>query len=114
MVVGSGAGVYASFDQGVTWIRSGSTLPNVNTSQLQINATSRTVLLATYGRGAWRSSLPGPADLNADGSVDGADLGVILSQWGPCTATFGCAGDLNHDGQVDGGDLGILLSSFGT
>jgi len=113
MVVGSGAGVYASFDDGVSWIRSGTTLPNVNTSQLQINAAARTVLLATYGRGAWRSSLPAPADFNVDGSVDGADLSVILSQWGSCTATFGCAGDLNHDGEVDGEDLGALLSSFG-
>ena len=25
-----------------------------------------------------------PADLNRDGAVDGADLGVLLSAWGAC------------------------------
>lgn len=114
MVIGAGAGVYASFDDGVSWTRSGAPLPNVNTSQLQVDAGDRTVLLATYGRGAWRSSLPAIEDINADGVVDGADLGVILSQWGACTMAFGCQADLNHDGEIDGGDLGILLSAFGT
>jgi hypothetical protein len=23
-------------------------------------------------------------DINADGTIDGADLGVLLSAWGPC------------------------------
>jgi len=55
--------------------------------------------------------LPAPAaDLNGDGVVDGADLGILLSSWGPCD---GCAADLNGDGVVDGADLGILLSAWG-
>jgi hypothetical protein len=106
--------VYASFDDGVSWTRSGAPLPNVNTSQLQIDAGDRTVLLATYGRGAWRSILPAVEDINVDGLVDGADLGFILSQWGSCSMPFGCPSDLNGDGEVDGGDLGIMLSAFGT
>jgi hypothetical protein len=48
-----------------------------------------------------------PGDLNGDGVVDGADLGLLLSTWGRCR---GCAGDLNEDGQVNAADLGILLS----
>jgi photosystem II stability/assembly factor-like uncharacterized protein len=114
MVIGAGSGVYASFDDGVSWTRSGAPLPNVNTSQLQIDAGDRTVLLATYGRGAWRSILPAVEDINVDGLVDGADLGFILSQWGSCSMPFGCPSDLNGDGEVDGGDLGIMLSAFGT
>ena len=47
------------------------------------------------------------ADTNDDGTVDSADLGTLLSAWGPCS---GCAGDLNRDGQVDSADLGALLS----
>jgi len=50
------------------------------------------------------------ADLNGDGIVGGADLGVLLSAWGP--ASNGVA-DLNHDGSVDGLDLGMLLSQWG-
>lgn len=52
------------------------------------------------------------ADLNGDGSVDGADLGILLSAWGTCTDPC-CPSDLTGDGQVDGADLGILLASWG-
>ncbi|MFO0874548.1 MAG: CARDB domain-containing protein [Phycisphaerales bacterium] len=45
-------------------------------------------------------------DLNLDGVVDGADLGLLLGNWG------GIDGDLNGDGVVDGGDLGILLAAW--
>lgn len=46
-------------------------------------------------------------DLNADGSVDGADLGLLLGQWdGPGS------GDLNGSGVVDGADLGLLLGNW--
>lgn len=54
---------------------------------------------------------PCEGDLNGDGKVDGADLGVVLSQWGICTGE--CSGDLNGDGKVDGADLGLLLSVWG-
>jgi len=50
-------------------------------------------------------------DLTADGIVNGADLGVMLSAWGGCTG--GCAADLNRDGVVNGADLGVLLSGWG-
>jgi len=50
-----------------------------------------------------------PADLNCDGVVDGADLGILLSAWGPCVD---CPEDLNGDGVVDGADLGVLLSAW--
>jgi len=51
---------------------------------------------------------PCPSDLNGDGVVDGADLGVLLASWG-----VGNAADLNGDGVVDGADLGILLANWG-
>lgn len=50
-----------------------------------------------------------PADLTGDGNVDGADLGTLLGNWGPCT----CSADLNGDGAVDGADLGALLGAWG-
>jgi agmatine/peptidylarginine deiminase len=50
-------------------------------------------------------------DLDGDGSVGGADLGVLLGAWGPCP---GCPADLDGDGTVDGADLGLLLTAWGS
>lgn len=55
--------------------------------------------------------LPAPlfGDLDGDGQIDGADLGALLSTWGPCAA---CPADLTGDGVVDGADLGELLANW--
>ena len=53
-------------------------------------------------------------DLNLDGAVTGADLGLLLGAWGACPGgTPGCLGDLNLDGVVTGADLGLLLGAWG-
>ncbi|MBM4114790.1 MAG: hypothetical protein FJ252_02810 [Phycisphaerae bacterium] len=49
-----------------------------------------------------------PSDLNDDGSVDGADLGILLGAWGSA------GGDINGDGTTDGSDLGLLLAAWGS
>lgn len=49
-------------------------------------------------------------DLNGDGVVNGADLAILLGQWGGGAGT--CA-DLNGDGVVNGADLAILLGAWG-
>ncbi len=54
---------------------------------------------------------PGPADMNGDGVVDGADITAFFSQWGSCVACD-CTGDFNHDCSVDATDLALLLSSW--
>ena len=46
-----------------------------------------------------------PADLNSDGTVDGADAGILFSSWNQS----GIA-DLNGDGTVDGADLATLYA----
>jgi hypothetical protein len=51
------------------------------------------------------------ADLFRDLNVNGADLGILLSQWGP-NAQF-TVSDINKDGFVNGADLGLLLSFWG-
>lgn len=51
-----------------------------------------------------------PADLDLNGSVNGADLANLLSNW----FDAGCgAADLNNDGIVNGADLATLLSQWG-
>lgn len=48
-----------------------------------------------------------PGDLDLDGCVGQADLGILLSCYGmPC-------GDVDADGATDQTDLGLLLGSFG-
>jgi hypothetical protein len=59
-------------------------------------------LVATLGGSA------NPADLNGDGVVNGADLGILLAAWGGSGT-----GDLNGDGTINGADIGILLSNWG-
>jgi hypothetical protein len=55
---------------------------------------------------------PCRADLNNDGVVDLADLGILLADFG-CTAPGPCVADINGDGATDLADLGILLADFG-
>ena len=45
-------------------------------------------------------------DLNGDGAVDGADLGLLLAAWGQP------GGDLDGSGTTDGADLGLLLAAW--
>jgi hypothetical protein len=54
-----------------------------------------------------------PADLNGDGTVDGADLGLLLGQWSATRRDGANSADLNGDGVVDGADLGLLLGAWG-
>ncbi len=51
-----------------------------------------------------------PADLNLDGTVDGADLGTLLQNWGGNEVG---GGELTGDCAIDGADLGLLLLNWG-
>lgn len=53
-----------------------------------------------------------PADINFDNSVNGADLSVLLAEFG--TVGGLPAADLNCDGAVNGADLSVLLANFGS
>jgi hypothetical protein len=50
---------------------------------------------------------PCSGDLNGDGTVDIADLGILLASY-----ELNCRGDLNGDGVTNISDLGILLGVF--
>ncbi len=47
------------------------------------------------------------ADLNGDNAVNGADLGLLLANWGQPGP-----GDLNGDDTVGGADLGLMLAAW--
>lgn len=46
-------------------------------------------------------------DLNGDLHVNGADLGLLIGNWGGSGV-----GDINGSGLVDGADLGLLIGGW--
>lgn len=72
--------------------------PVTTTNDLQLYSANLTITPAPSN----------PADINGDGIVDAADLGVLLAAWG---SSLGSA-DVNADGIVDGNDLGLVLSAW--
>lgn len=57
------------------------------------------------------SQAPGASDIDRDGCVGQADLGILLSHWLQ-TVPPNTQGDLNGDGVVNQADLGILLADW--
>jgi photosystem II stability/assembly factor-like uncharacterized protein len=68
-------------------------------------------LYAGAADGAYRWVILG--DLNADGVVDLADLGILLANFGKTEGMTYEDGDIDEDGAVDLSDLGALLAVFG-
>ena len=63
-----------------------------------------------------RTQTEGPCDgdILVDRRIDGADLGALLSYWGPVTPSpISQACDIDKNGIVNGADLGILLANWG-
>lgn len=66
------------------------------------------------GEASFEQYVPLLSDLTGDGVVGGADLGVLLSEWGACDEPppVSCPAGLNMDGSVGGAHLGTLLSNW--
>jgi hypothetical protein len=56
---------------------------------------------------------PLPGDLNGSGTVDLADLELLLYKYGTDGGASALDGDLDCDGDVDLADLGALLGNIG-
>jgi hypothetical protein len=52
-----------------------------------------------------------PGDANKDGTVNGADLNIVLSNYNLGGMDWD-RGDFNGDGQVNGADLNVVLSNY--
>jgi hypothetical protein len=82
------------------------------TSAEPSDGTAEIEIFETNGMAEITVSVPtgsgNPYDLNGDGIVDGADVGLFLSLWGD----LGGPGDFNDDGIVDGADFGSLLAAW--
>ena len=74
-----------------------------------VTASSTVTSVNVSGKGPIAPPPPAnPSDLNDDGLVDGADLGILLGAWG------NAAGDIDGNGTTDGSDLGLLLAAWGS
>lgn len=112
------------FLQGANWETRGGD-PNAQQvfailpGETEEQATRRLVATAALMcRGPEAMTLPGwvcPADVNADGNINGEDLGLVLAAWGTVVSERYDmpTADINQDGQVDGVDLGVLLATWG-
>jgi hypothetical protein len=67
------------------------------------------MIVASQAKGG--TSLCCLEDLNGDGTVAAADLGLLLGAWGSIEPNE--SADLDHSGLVDASDLGLLLGSWG-
>lgn len=76
----------------------------ISASFLVLATTASVALAAASARGQC------PADLDANGVVNGADLAGVLAAWGPCAQ---CSEDLDGNGVVAGSDLGQVLVAWG-
>jgi hypothetical protein len=78
-----------------------------------VNSHDLTSLLNVFGAQITKKSPPlvSAADLNNDGVVDSADLGILLSSTGVCPLDR-CPGDFSRDGAINSVDLGVVLSGL--
>ena len=114
----SAKGTQVRYARSFSWNRTGvatGSLPTTTKMKLPANLAAGTYSLSVVANGIASNPIPFvvtatpcPSDLNADGTVDGADLAILLGQWG-----LGAPGDIDGDGVVDGADLGSLLGAWG-
>jgi hypothetical protein len=110
LYLGTGAGVYYSLNNGASWQKDGTDLPNVNIGDLAIDTVRRTLTAATYGRGVWRTPLAAacPADYNDDGFIDFSDFDDFVTAF----ESGDPAADFNNDGFLDFTDFDDFVSAF--
>jgi formylglycine-generating enzyme len=117
------ASAYGTYDQGgniMEWLEDGTdTRQNIGGSFItdqgflsrdhNINGNAAGVKNQHLGIRLARIALLG--DANSDGSVNGADLNIVLSNYN-LTGMGWTQGDFDSDGSVNGTDLNIVLSNY--
>jgi hypothetical protein len=54
-----------------------------------------------------------PSDIDRNGTVDGVDLAIVLTNWGSDGGKDSPHADIDRSGLVDGGDLAAVLDAWG-
>ncbi len=84
-------------------------------AEIRLNIISSSIEFSDIGFRVSQLAPPAPvcpADANGDSLVNGADLSVLLGQFGQ-SVPANTGADFNGDGLVNGADLSVLLASFG-
>jgi photosystem II stability/assembly factor-like uncharacterized protein len=119
---GADDGLYRSINEGLTWHRYGSGLPNAAVIDLRLEVPRRRLIAATQGRGAWLHPIAIPGDMNGDGLVNFGDINpFVLALSDPAAYAQqypqldpDLSGDMNGDGRLNLTDINgfvALLSS---
>ncbi len=115
----SGTPVYLSLQVGAAqllddmqvWTYSGSSWTTYSAADLTYDRAYASLTVTALGVYAITGDLVLTGDANRDNSIDGADLGAVLANFGQSGATW-AMGDFNGDGAVNGADLGVVLANF--
>jgi hypothetical protein len=90
LYIGTDYGVFNSTDGGTTWARFGNGLPSVRVSDIYIAPDNSFLRVATFGRGVWElgAASAGPnLDLDGNGTLDLRDLLFFAKYYGSTNAT---------------------------
>lgn len=71
--LGTDYGVYASLDEGTTWIKADANLPNLAVYDITVDAVNSLLVAGTHGRGMWRTPLDVTAPILALTSPNGGE-----------------------------------------
>ncbi len=100
-----------------SWTYTGPHLPRPGQPRVHINfwllngnapTNGQSITIAVDDFTYTSNDAPCIGDLDANLQIDGADLGLLLGQWGGEGT-----GDFNGSGEIDGADLGIMLGAWG-
>lgn len=119
-------GVFRSTDQGATWRRFGSGLPNAPADMMFIATNGGLIRIGGYGRGVWEiypnanaeRGVPGDGDWDRNLQIDFLDLGALASRLGTSTETtepplFDWNLALGDTNAITESDLVAVLNKFG-
>jgi hypothetical protein len=129
LYAGTDLGFFRSTDQGQTWARYGSNLPQVRVQDLFVSRNGSLIRVAMYGRGVWEiyprsdgaSGLTGAGDFDGNGIVDYRDVANLANRLtttpaGTETPLYDNQLNLTETGTpttLDDNDLNALLAKFG-
>ena len=112
IIPNSGTGSLLGTNETITVAATANTEPSQRTATIQatlhvFGATTKILISVT------QATTGKPGDINGDDAVNGADMNILLTNFGKSGPTVNPAADLNSDGSVNGADMNILLTNFG-